>query len=65
MNESIKVSQLTAYERRRLNNNRICKLCGEEIKDYEPIIMNKKRDRHKVYYEFTHAKCELKKEKSD
>lgn len=57
MGKYIEVSQLTAYERKRLNSNRICKICGEEIRDYQPIIMTKKRDRHKVYYEFIHADC--------
>lgn len=59
MDKYIKVSQLTAYEKKRLNRNRKCLLCGEEIKDFELLLMVKKRDRHKMYYEFTHKKCDI------
>lgn len=59
MDNYIRVSQLTAYERKRLNKNRACILCGRDIKDFENIIMIKKRNRHKVNYNFCHYRCAL------
>lgn len=50
--------ELTAYERRILNKNRICPVCGKEILDFENFKMLKVRHRHKVYYNFIHKECE-------
>ena len=50
--------ELTAYERRILNQNRICPVCGEEILDFEDFKMLKVRHRHRVYYNFIHKRCE-------
>lgn len=53
----LKASQLTEYERRRLNKSRQCVICGERIHDYDLIVMNKRRDARKVQYAFAHADC--------
>lgn len=51
------VSQLTAYEKRRLNLNRLCCICNQEIRDYQKIVMCKRRDRRTVDYAFAHYNC--------
>lgn len=51
------ISQLTAYERRRLNLNRFCCICNSVIHDYDPICMEKRRDRREVEYTFAHWEC--------
>ncbi len=51
-------SQLTAYERKRLNRSRVCPVCGKEIRDFDEFDMLKKRDRRVVYYKFIHKECE-------
>lgn len=53
----IDASQLTAYERKRLNKNRICPVCGKEIRDFDKFIMIKKRDRRYMFYKFIHKGC--------
>lgn len=53
----LKVSQLTSYQRRRLNNARDCVLCGLRIHDYDLIVMDKRRDVRNVEYVFAHASC--------
>ena len=53
----IDASQLTAYERKRLNKNRICPVCGKEIRDFDKFIMLKKRDRRYMFYKFIHKEC--------
>lgn len=55
--EYIRVSQLTAYEKKRFNKNRTCRICLNEIKDGEKIIMIKQRNKHRVFYNFNHYKC--------
>ncbi len=54
---NIMVSQLTAYEKKRLNSNRKCELCGKEIRDFQTITFLKLRDRRKVFYKFCHHEC--------
>lgn len=61
----LKVSQLTEYERRRLNKARQCVICGKRIHDYDLIIMNKRRDARKVQYAFAHAECGGDEERED
>lgn len=56
---NISVSQLTEYERRRLNNQRECVLCNDVIHDYDKISFCKRRDRRKVEYAFCHYECEV------
>ena len=56
----LKVSQLTDYERRRLNQSRQCLLCGQTIQDYEHIVMIKKRNRRNMLYSFAHFRCVVK-----
>lgn len=58
----IDASQLTAYEHKRLNRNRICPVCGKEVRDFDKFIMLKKRDRRRVFYKFIHKECEYGKE---
>lgn len=60
MKESdVLVSQLTVYERRRLNKQRHCVICNDLIHDYDTISFQKRRDRRKVEYAFCHYKCEI------
>lgn len=53
----MKVSELTAYERKRLNLSRTCLICGERIHDYDELIFQKRRDVRNVEYAFAHASC--------
>lgn len=50
-------SQLTAYERKRLNKSRICPICNKEIRDFDKFRMLKRRDRRLVFYKFIHEEC--------
>lgn len=56
-------SQLTAYQRRRFNKERVCPICGKELRDFDDFIMLRRRNRHKVYYKFIHRECENGKER--
>lgn len=56
----MKASQLTEYERKRLNLNRCCYLCEQPIRDYEEIEFIKTRDRRLVQYNFYHTACMIK-----
>lgn len=56
-------SQLTAYEKKRLNKGRVCPVCGKELRDFDDFIMIKRRDRRNVYYKFIHKECEHGKER--
>lgn len=50
-------SQLTEYEKKRLNRQRVCPICGTEIRDYNSFYMFKRRDRRSVDYTFVHKPC--------
>ena len=54
---------LTAYERRVLNHNRRCPVCGREILDFDNFKMLKVRHRRRVYYNFIHKRCEYGEER--
>lgn len=56
---NIQVSQLTAYERRRLNQDRRCVICTEPIHDYDMISFATRRDQRNVDYVFAHYECDL------
>lgn len=49
---------LTAYERRIFNRQRICPVCNKVILDFDDFKKLKVRHRHKVYYNFIHKRCE-------
>lgn len=51
------VSQLTHYERRRLNMARQCPICAKSIMDDDYICMSKIKDRRNMWYTFYHADC--------
>lgn len=55
--------ELTAYERRILNQHRICPICGKEILDFDDFKMLKIRHRRRVYYNFIHKRCEYGEER--
>lgn len=54
---NVEISQLTAYERRQLNKQRICVICGDTIHDYDKITFQTRRDRRNVEYVFAHGDC--------
>ena len=56
----MKASQLTEYEKKRLNLNRNCYICDQPIRDYEQIDFIKTRDRRWVQYNFYHTACAIK-----
>ena len=56
---NVEISQLTAYERRQLNKQRVCAICGATIHDYDKITFQTRRDRRKVEYVFAHGDCAL------
>lgn len=58
----LNASQLTEYERKRLNKARICPVCGKEVRDFDDFLMLKRRNRRNVYYKFIHKECEYGKE---
>lgn len=59
----LNASQLTAYERKRLNKERICPVCSKEVRDFDDFLMLKRRNRRNVYYKFIHKECEYGKER--
>jgi transcription initiation factor IIE alpha subunit len=59
----LNASQLTAYERRRLNLNRTCPVCNSEVRDFDEFEMIKRRHRRNVYYKFIHKECAYGKER--
>lgn len=55
--QKLYVSQLTRYEKQRFKQNVYCPICGEEIYDYDEVIMQKRRHNNKVSYKFCHSHC--------
>lgn len=62
---NVLVSQLTEYEKRRLNKQRTCPLCNKRIHDYDKITFYKRRDCRRVEYVFCHYECEIEKDFPD
>lgn len=54
---NLEVSQLTEYQRKLLNKNRICVYCGERIHDYDLVSYASRRDGRFVQHAFYHAGC--------
>ena len=54
---NVAVSQLTAHERKQLNMQRTCVICGDTIHDYDKVTFQTRRDRRNVEYVFAHGDC--------
>ena len=55
--------ELTEYQRRVFNKQRICPICGKEILDFDDFKMLRVRHRRNVYYNFIHKGCEYGEER--
>lgn len=53
----MKRADLTTTEKRRLEQNRICPLCGQRIEDDDRILFTTRRESRCKLYTFYHERC--------
>lgn len=58
-------SDLNDTEKRRLQANPLCPICGQPIKDHHKIIFTVKRKRRCKQYVFYHEECLINGEKEE
>lgn len=53
----MKIQELTTYQRRRFNRNRVCPFCNRLITDSESLSFTTDTCGHRKFYHFYHSRC--------